>query len=95
MEINKIYFFTASILNWNSILEFKETKQIIIDSLSFLVDDKSINAMAFVVMPNHLHIIWKPLKPNLQLRFMKFTAQQIIRQGWSYDRPHKEIISRW
>jgi len=34
-----------------------------------------------VIMPNHIHLIWMPVKnnsvKNLQLSFMKFTAQKI------------------
>jgi len=77
MEKNNIYFYTCSILNWQKVLISHEIKQIILDSLTFLIKDQSIKVFGYVIMPNHIHLIWMPLKDNVQLRFMKFTAQQL------------------
>jgi len=77
MITGKLYFFTASILNWISVLDDDERKRIIIDSFDFLGKNKLARTSAFVIMPNHIHIIWQPLDDMLQLKFMKFTAQQI------------------
>ena len=58
-------------------------KDIIINSLKFLVTDKRIVLNAFVIMSNHFHAIWQPLaafKPSdIQASFMKYTAQQLKR----------------
>lgn len=74
-------FFTASIHRWKPILQYKTCKQIIIDSLSFLSKEKRITVYAFVIMPNHIHLIWKinngHLRKNVQRDFLKFTGQQI------------------
>ena len=77
MEVGKMYFFTATILDWNTILFPRKRKLILIDSLKFLIDKNSLKVYAFVIMPNHIHVIWKPLSPNLQLQFMKYTSQQL------------------
>ena len=46
-----------------------------------MVENKRIELNAFVVMTNHIHLIWQPLPghslTSIQLSFMKFTAQQI------------------
>ena len=46
-----------------------------------MVKDKRIELNAFVVMDNHIHLIWQPLAgqtlSSIQLSFMKFTAQKI------------------
>ena len=46
-----------------------------------MVENKRIELNAFVVMDNHIHLIWQPLPgqslSSIQLSFMKFTAQQI------------------
>ncbi len=89
MEIGKIYFYTASILNWKTVLIKEEPKRIVLESLSFLTKDESVQILAFVIMPNHIHLIWKPLKDNLQLRFMKFTAQKL--KFWINDH-HPELL---
>jgi REP element-mobilizing transposase RayT len=74
-------FFTATISEWKPLLEPNEYKDIIIQSLQFLVTDKRINLNAFVIMNNHLHVIWQAHKGHtlqkVQQSFMKFTAQKI------------------
>ena len=74
-------FFTATILNWMPLLQDDHYKEIIINSLRFAIKEKRINLIAFVIMRNHVHFVWQQLMPytktQVQLSFMKFTAQQI------------------
>lgn len=74
-------FFTATILQWKPLLKEDSFKDIIIDSLRFLKNEKSIVIYAFVIMPNHIHLIWQIQdgykQDKVQLRFLKFTAQQM------------------
>jgi putative transposase len=74
-------FFTATIYKWISVLQYEECKQIIVDSLNFLVEKKRVRVFAFVIMPNHIHLIWQiqegHSKENVQRDFLKFTGQQI------------------
>ena len=67
-------FFTATILEWKHLLANDTYKDIIISSLTFLVNDGR-------VMPNHIHLIWqiqdKHQKSSVQQSFLKYTAQQI------------------
>jgi len=74
-------FFTASIKGWNKLLENDKYKDIIIQSLRFLVEDKRIKLYAFVVMSDHIHLIWQmqPLihPQHVQRDFLKYTAQRI------------------
>jgi putative transposase len=73
-------FFTASCLNREYLLYREEFKVIVIDSLRFLVHDKRIKVFGFVVMANHIHLLWRKLKAweskNIQQMFLKYTAQQ-------------------
>ena len=57
--INKIYFWTATIHKWMPLLESDLYKQIIVDSLKYLSDKGLITVYAFVIMPNHIHLIWQ------------------------------------
>ena len=57
--VNKIYFWTATIYKWMPLLESDLNKQIIIDSLKYLSDKELITVYAFVIMPNHFHLIWQ------------------------------------
>ena len=74
-------FFTATIHNWNHLLKEDEYKDIIINCFKFLMDDKRAEVNAFVIMSNHIHIIWKPLQnytlTQIQASFMTFTAKAI------------------
>jgi putative transposase len=81
LNINRLLFFTATILNWYHLLENDKYKELIINSLKYLVGIEKIKLSAFVIMPNHIHLAWKinnKLKlADVQRDFLKFTAQMI------------------
>jgi len=54
-------YFTATIYERKHLLTDNDCKDIIIDSLRFLVTNKRIELNAFVIMANHIHVIWQPL----------------------------------
>jgi REP element-mobilizing transposase RayT len=74
-------FFTATIRDWKKLLEPDKYKNIVIISLRFLVEDKRIKVYSFVIMPNHIRLIWQmqPLnhQQHVQRDFLKYTAQKI------------------
>ena len=74
-------FFTATNLNWLPLLQPDKYKDIIINSLSFLTANKRVKVFAFVIMQNHIHLIWQTLPGHtpqaVQRDFLKFTGQQI------------------
>ena len=76
-----IEFFTATCLNWQALLKPDKHKDVIIDSLKFLVEDKRIWLYGYVIMPNHIHLLWNKqdawLHKNIQQHFSKYTAQQL------------------
>lgn len=76
-------FYTATIYKWQNLLAEDRHKNIIIDSLKFMVTEKRIELNAFVIMSNHIHLIWQPqfgFSPtDIQSSFMKYTAQQLKR----------------
>ena len=78
IEIGSIYFYTVTINKWQHLLKEDSIKKNIIDSLIHLVELKKIEVYAFVIMPNHIHLIWQILELNgketPQGSFLKFTA---------------------
>ena len=74
-------FLSATNLNWLPLMQPDSNKQIIVDSLAFLVKDKRVKVYAFVIMNNHLHLIWQvlpgPTPEAVQRDFLKYTGQQI------------------
>jgi putative transposase len=75
-----IEFFTATCLNWQPLLATEQHKQIVLKSLKFLVADKRIWLHGYVIMPNHVHFLWRKqdawADKNVEQHFSKFTAQQ-------------------
>jgi putative transposase len=80
---NATQYFTATIHEWQAILGDDMHKDIIMESLQYFVNDKRIELNAFVIMSNHIHLIWQALtgftSSSVQASFMKYTAQQIKR----------------
>jgi putative transposase len=37
---------------------------VVINSWKYLVENKKIKIYAYVIMPNHIHLIWKMLNTN-------------------------------
>ena len=81
MNQNYLQFFTATNLWWGRLLQLDKYKQIIIDSLKFLVENGRVKVYGFVIMPNHIHIVWKIDEnhklENVKRDFLKYTAQMI------------------
>lgn len=82
MELHKLYFYTSTIKDWLPILGNNKVKMIILDSLKYLTDNGKIKIYGFVIMPNHIHLIWESIRKNGKelphSSFMKFTAHKII-----------------
>ena len=80
MNLNSTYFYTATILNWCPLLQDSNSKNVIIESLSFLTSTKKSTIYGFVIMPNHIHLIWKNIEMNGKEypdeSFLKFTVHQ-------------------
>ena len=53
-------FYTATILEWKPLLKEDKYKDVLIESLRFLVSEKRITLYAFVIMSNHIHLTCLP-----------------------------------
>ena len=80
MRFGEIYFWTSTINNWQRLLWPDTYKDVIINSLDYLTSISKIEVFGFVIMPNHVHFIWKILdfngKETPQASFLKYTAHQ-------------------
>ena len=88
IDEGEIYFWTATIDSWKHLLADDRYKDVIINSWQYLTDHNKIDVFAFVIMPNHLHTIWRVNEPNgkesPQGSFLKYTAhcfQDMLRQA--------------
>jgi REP element-mobilizing transposase RayT len=89
-ELGKIYLWTAAIHKWKSLLYFEEQKEMIVNSLRHLHEKKLVTIYAYVIMPNHIHIIWKQHKKNgkemPRNSFLKHTARELLKKVNDYGK---------
>jgi len=80
IEIGEVFFWTATINRWQKLLFSDEYKDVIIQSLEYLSNEGKTDVYAFVIMPNHIHLIWKINdrngKETTQGSFLKYTAHR-------------------
>ena len=80
IEPGELFFWTATINNWQRLFLKDEYKNVIINSLNFLSDSGKIDVFAFMIMPNHIHMIWRINamngKETTQGSFLKYTAHE-------------------
>ncbi|MEK6479015.1 transposase [Catalinimonas sp. 4WD22] len=83
MSIGEGYFWTDTIKEWKYLLKQDKYKLLIIESLKKLVEKDLITVYCFVIMPNHLHLVWKLNKLNGKEKphacFNKETAHLIVK----------------
>jgi|SRR5688500_6959228 len=104
MLLNEIYFWTATITRWHKLLTSDRYKDVAIGSLEYLCNANKVDVFAFVIMPNHIHLIWKMKalngKESPHGSFLKFTAHEfkklLVDEGmselnkYSVDSPNKK-----
>lgn len=89
-------FVTATILKWKHLLKPNKYKQIILNSLRFLIENQRIKLYGFVIMPNHIHLIWlineKLKREDVQRDFLRFTAQKI---KFDLQENHPKVLEKF
>jgi putative transposase len=77
-ELNEVYCWTITIKNWAHLLKADDYKTIIMESLAWLCAKQLVRIYGYVIMPNHIHLLWEQLKMNgkefPKNSFEKFTA---------------------
>lgn len=72
-------FFTATINSWKHLLKDDDMKVIVILSLQWFHEQKKATINGFVIMPNHIHLLWQPLNESEaknEFALLSFTAHQ-------------------
>ena len=80
--MNEVYFCAITINKWQHLLKQDENKMIIINSLQWLVQKELVKIYGYVIMPNHIHLMWEQLSMNSKEfpknSFEKFTAKSLV-----------------
>ncbi len=76
------HFITCTVIHWIDALSRPEYKEIILDSLRYCIAEKGLLVHAWVIMPNHLHLIVSTVEnatiSGIVRDFKKFTSRKII-----------------
>ncbi|MFN2458015.1 MAG: transposase, partial [Chitinophagaceae bacterium] len=82
VQDHHVQFFTAVCKDWLPLLQSDAAKHIVIDALKYRIDKGEVKVCAYVIMPNHMHLIWrvseKLRREDFQRDFLKFTAKKVI-----------------
>ena len=81
---NQVFFTTLTIENWVPLFEdYESSNNIIHDSLLYFKNQKEIKVFAYVIMRDHIHLIWQILKFNelqsILKRFKQYTGLSIVK----------------
>jgi REP element-mobilizing transposase RayT len=83
-SFNEVYFWTSVIKDWKHLLENDGMKMIIIQSFQWLVQHELVYIYGYVIMPNHIHVLWEQLKMNGKKSpkesFEKYTGHMFLKQ---------------
>ncbi|MFY7964425.1 MAG: hypothetical protein ACOVO1_05985 [Chitinophagaceae bacterium] len=61
MEFQQVFFYTDTINDFSHLLATDELKMMVINSWQYFVANKLVNIYAYVIMPNHIHLLWNIL----------------------------------
>ena len=74
------HFLTFTTVGWIDIFTRQRYRDLIMDSFQFCRKNKGLLINAFVIMSNHVHVIWTPTRHNLSdvvRDFKTFTSKKI------------------
>jgi putative transposase len=77
------YFLTFSVMGWIDIFSRQRYRDILLNSLSFCREKKNLKLGAYVIMSNHMHVIWRAADNNLSdiIRDYKTFTSKAITEG--------------
>ncbi len=77
-ETNKSHFMTCTVLHWIPVFTRRETVNILLDSLSYLIQN-GLKLYAYVILENHMHLIAQSERLDRDIaRLKSYTAKNLI-----------------
>ncbi len=91
----RIYFETFTVQNWVSVfLDFPMANDIVIDSLNYLSKYESMEIYAFVIMRDHMHLVWEikddEILSEIRSKFKSYTGRNIVKMLGNVDQEYLE-----
>src|ERR1700751_5859777 len=94
MDLGEVYFWTDTIKDWKHLLKQDKYKEIIIEELQWLKERAKIIIYGFVIMPNHIHLLWELLEKNGKemphASFNKWTSSNFLSD---LRENHRQVLS--
>ncbi len=79
-----VYFVTTAVVQWVDAFTRYQYCDIVVNSLKFCIENKGLVLHAWVIMPNHIHLIisrrGQPGFGDIMRDFKKFTSAQIAKE---------------
>jgi REP element-mobilizing transposase RayT len=82
----EIHFLRMTVVGWADIFSRQIYRDIVLQSMKYSMENKSLIVYAYVIMTNHIHCIWQAKNSNLSdivRDFKKFTSSQIVKMTQS------------
>jgi len=80
IDTGKIYFITATIIEWLPVFTRKPYFEVLIDSFNYSRTSKGLKIYAYVIMDNHFHLICQGHDLGKIIKEIKsHTAREIIK----------------
>ena len=77
-------FTTVTCLEWKPVLANNREKDIIVERMRFVVKNERVTIFAFVLMSNHMHLIWQMTanhkREDEQRDFLRFTGTTNLKE---------------
>ncbi len=78
-----LYFVSFAVVEWLDVFTRNEYKDILLQSLSFCQKEKGMEIIAWCIMTNHVHLVFRSVKgqpPSLLLGdFKRFTSKTVVK----------------
>lgn len=78
---SSVYFLTFQVVGWADVFSRQSYRDILIDSMEHCCKKQSLTVYAYVIMTNHVHVIWQSKANSLSATvrdFKKFTARKVL-----------------
>ena len=78
-----LYFVSFAVVGWLDVFTRNEYKDILIESLKFCQQEKGMEIIAWCIMTNHVHLIFRSVKgqkpENILGDFKRFTSKKLVK----------------
>lgn len=76
-----VYFLTMTVVGWQEVFTRQHYQDVLVENLKFCIKYKALRIYAYVIMPNHVHLICDSERGELGKtiqNFKAYTAKQLM-----------------